>query len=49
MAHCGRGEGGGLISDFKGPFANICKIFILAGGLGTGLSFYGIIHFPGIS
>ena len=41
--------GGGLISDFKGLFANICKAFILAGGLSAGLSFCVIIHFPGIS
>ena len=31
-----------LISVFQGPFAIIGKIFITAGGLGTGLSFYGI-------
>ena len=31
-----------LISVFQGPFAIIGGIFIAAGGLGAGLSFYGI-------
>ena len=34
--------GKGLISVFQGFFASIDKIFILAGRLVTGLSFYGI-------
>ena len=38
VAHCGRG----LIAIFRGFFASIGEIFILAGGLGTGLSFYGV-------
>ena len=38
MAHYGKS----LISVFKDFFASIRDIFILAGGLGTGLSFYGV-------
>ena len=37
-AHCGKS----LISVFEGVFARIKKILILAGRLGTGLSFYGV-------
>ena len=36
------GERGGLNCGFQGFFASIGEIFILAGGLGTGLSFYGV-------
>ena len=35
-AHCGKG----LIAIFRDFFASINEIFILAGGLGTRLSFY---------
>ena len=35
-------RGKGLVAIFRDFFASIGKIFILAGGLGTGLSFYGI-------
>ena len=38
----GGGRGGGLNCGFQGFFASIGEIFILAGGLGTGLSFYGV-------
>ena len=38
----GGGGGGGLNCGFQGFFASIGEIFILAGGLGTGLSFYGV-------
>ena len=31
-----------LISIFQESFASINEAFILAGGLGTGLSFYGV-------
>ena len=34
--------GKSLISVFQKFFAAINKIFILEGGLGTGLSFYGV-------
>ena len=37
-----RGGGGGLIAIFRGFFGSANKIFILAGALGTGLSFYGV-------
>ena len=37
IAHYGEG----LIAIFRKAFANINKIFIFAGGLGTSLSFYG--------
>ena len=37
MAHCGRG----LIAIFRRFFVSINKIFMFAGGLGVGLSFYG--------
>ena len=33
---------GGLIAIFWDFFANAGEIFILAGGLGAGLSFYGV-------
>ena len=36
------GEGGGLISCFGEVSACIGGAFILAGGLGAGLSFYGV-------
>ena len=36
--HCGRS----VISSFQGLFASIGKIFNLAGGLGTELSFCGV-------
>ena len=36
----GRG-GGGIGPFFRGVCASIGKVFILAGGLGAGLSFYG--------
>ena len=45
IARCGKG----LISVFQGFFASVGEIFILAGGLGAGLSFYGLRHFPNIS
>ena len=38
MRHCE----GGLIAIFRGFFATIGEIFSLAGGLGPGLSFYGV-------
>ena len=38
-----------LISVFQKFFAIIDKMFILAGGLGTRLSFYEFGHFPDIS
>ena len=34
--------GGGLIAIFIRLFATVDGIFILAGGLGAGLSFYGV-------
>ena len=37
-----RGWGGGLIANFRGFFASAGKIFVLAGALGTALSFYGV-------
>ena len=37
IAHCG----GNLIAILKGYFATIGRVFILVGGLATGLSFYG--------
>ena len=40
MAHSG--GGGGLISCFGEVSACIGEAFILAGGLGAGLSFYGV-------
>ena len=39
MAH--GGEGGGLISIFRVFSSSVSGAFILAGGLGAGLSFYG--------
>ena len=38
VAHCG----GGLIAIFIRLFATVGGAFILAGGLGAGLSFYGV-------
>ena len=34
--------GGGFISIFRGFFASVGGVFVLAGGLGAGLSFYGV-------
>ena len=36
------GVGGGLIAIFRGFFASAGKMFVLAGALGTALSFYGV-------
>ena len=33
---------GGFISIFRGFFASVGGVFVLAGGLGAGLSFYGV-------
>ena len=37
-----RAAGGGLVAVFGKFFAIVCKVFIVAGGLVTGLSFYGV-------
>ena len=42
LVFVGGGRGGGLNCGFQGFFASIGEIFILAGGLDTGLSFYGV-------
>ena len=38
-----------FISVFQEFFASINKVFILAGGMGTRLSFFGLSHFPDTS
>ena len=38
----GAPRGGGLIATFRGFFASTGKMVVLAGALGTALSFYGV-------
>ena len=38
----GGGGAGGLVTIFRGFSASASGVFILAGGLGAGLSFYGV-------
>ena len=42
-AHCGKGVWFLFFLEF---FASVGEVFILAGGLGAGLSFYGVLRFP---
>ena len=38
----GGGGAGGLVTIFRGFSASASGVFVLAGGLGAGLSFYGV-------